>query len=120
MTRLEEILKSFNKSIKLDPYIPLFYTNRGYAYAELGRYDDEIKDYMNAINIDDEFSFAWYNMACYYATPKLIENMPEDDQKAIDCLKKAIAIDKSWKTDAIEDNDFDLIKKNPEFIKLVG
>ena len=117
---MEEILDYLNKSIKLDPYKPLFYANRGYAYAELGRYQDELEDYKKAISIDDEFALAWYNMAGYYATPKENKKAPENEQEAIRCLKKAIDINEYWRTEATEDKDFDLIRTNPEFIKLVS
>ncbi len=121
VTILYEILQLFNKSINLDPYNPLFYTNRGITYSELARYEDAQNDYEKAININDDFSFAWYNMACYYAIPKLRKNVPDGESKrAINCLRKAIKKTTFWKSQAAKDDDFDSIRNDPEFQSLIS
>lgn len=100
--------------------------NRALAYEKLEKYDNALKDYSDALNIDKKFIDAYFNRASLYQqlrqTDKAIKDYgrviklnPKDDiayynrgllyeelgnkEKAIEDFEKAISIDKIWKTE---------------------
>lgn len=64
------------------------------------------------ISIKPKDSGIWYNKSCTYSLKGNVD-------KAIECLRRAIELDFEFKENAKEDIDFDNIRSNPEFRKLV-
>lgn len=54
------------KAIKLNPDLPWAYSQRGYAYAQLGKTDLAMDDLNMAIELDPEFGAAYFNRADLY------------------------------------------------------
>ena len=76
----------FNKAIELDPTEPVFYSNRGAAYAAKGRNDQAISNWTKALEINPKFSSAYYNRGRTFCAMKQYD-------KAIHDLDKALEID---------------------------
>ena len=59
--RLKEALDAFTKAIEINPQFAQAYSNRGFAYSNLGDYNQAIKDYNRAIEINPQDAVAYYN-----------------------------------------------------------
>ena len=59
------------------------YFNRGFAYDKLGLYDQAIKDYSYALEIDPNNVYAYYNRGyLFYISPpppEIMQTQPEAD-----------------------------------------
>jgi Flp pilus assembly protein TadD len=52
---MKKLLKEdFSKAIKLHPYDPEFYRNRGIAYELMGLYDKAQEDFKKAMELEEE------------------------------------------------------------------
>lgn len=111
---LEQALDAAKKAIIINPYSPIIYVNKGYIYSELKEYNKELESYRKALDIDDKYTLAWYNKACYYAA------RADNEQEAINCLKKAIDLNKDIIKYAKDEEDFKSLHNNDEFKALVN
>jgi tetratricopeptide (TPR) repeat protein len=109
----KKALKDYNNSLNLKPDDPDTLVNRSNTYYELGMHKKALKDCNHALKLEPNHVDALYNLACFYA----LENKPDD---AIKYLKKAISKDEECKEEAKTDKDFDNIRNEPSFKKLVG
>ncbi len=113
-----EAIKCYDRAIQLErlPFVAL--VNKGLVHRRL--YTDEkegiregIKCFDEAISIAPNYPRAWYNKACYCA-------FLNDSKKALENLEKAINLAPlKAKELAAEDSDFNLIKEDEEFKKLL-
>jgi len=140
-------LKDYNKTIELDPNRSSAYMDRGNYFAKYDRHAEAIKDYTTAIKLKSEFKsyvkrgFSYfklgklnlahkdYNAAIdfnhqypgeVYYNRALLYVHERNFEKAIQDLSKAIQSDQYDKREAQKETQFDSLKKNPIFIKLVG
>jgi tetratricopeptide (TPR) repeat protein len=60
--------------------------NLGYAYYELGRWDDGRQEYEEALSLNPSYSLSMYNLGLVYYKKGLLD-------ESIDCYKKAIELD---------------------------
>lgn len=60
---LNRALKLTNICIESNPMQVNMYNNRGIIYKNLGKYDEALKDFDYAINIDNNYKQAYYNRA---------------------------------------------------------
>jgi tetratricopeptide (TPR) repeat protein len=98
------------KSVENIPEEESWY-NKGVEFYELGQYDDALKAYKKALEINPGYADAWYNLACVYS---LLDNK----NQGLFNLKKAIEIDESIKEDAKRDEDFENLWFDDDFKKL--
>ena len=110
--RREEAIKAYEKVIEIKPDKHEAWFNKGTHLSKLGRHDEAIKAYEKAIEIKLDKHEAWFNKAC---TLSLMRKADE----AIESLKHAIELKPSKREQAREDTDFDNIKDDPRFRKLV-
>jgi tetratricopeptide (TPR) repeat protein len=111
--RYDQALADFDRVIGLDPDLTMGYIYRGLANYNLGKYDQAIEDYNRGIKLDPEQAVAYYNLARIYS-------LKDNYEKAIHNLGTAIKINPDIKNMAKKENDFDRIREQPEFIKLIG
>ena len=113
LERYNEALTDFNRSLELKPDEPDILNNRGTIYCHLERYDDARADYIRAIEIEPNYISPVYNLACLFS----IWGKTED---ALTYFQKAIDKDEKYREMAKTDKDFDKIRDNPRFKKLLG
>jgi hypothetical protein len=84
----------------------------GGAYLDKGEIDEALSMYNRAIEVAPNFATSYYNVSCLYSLKK-------ERAKAIEYLKKAIALDLRYKEKARVDQDFNSLKEEKEFEELV-
>ncbi|MEH2294426.1 TPR end-of-group domain-containing protein [Nostoc sp.] len=99
--------------LKFKPDYHQAWYNRGYALDKLGRFEEAIASYDQALNFKPDLHQAWYNKACYYALQGNIEQTLENLQKAIN-----ISPDE-WREWAKTNSDFDGIREDERFQALI-
>ncbi len=85
----------------------------GCLYTEMGRYQDGLRADRDMVQMEPDSPNAWYNLACSLS----LTGQPDD---AFAALEKAIALgydDAEWMQD---DDDFEPIKKDPRFARLLA
>jgi tetratricopeptide (TPR) repeat protein len=110
--RLEEAIEAYARAIEIKPDHDLAWNNRGSALYNLGRLEEAIEAYARAIEIKPDHDLAWYNRACYYALQNQIE-------PALENLTQAISLNPKYRERAKTDTDFDQIRENSDFQKLI-
>jgi len=81
--------------------------------SNLGRDEEAIECFDQAIEIDEKYAKAWYNKAC-------LESLRNNKQESIKYLKKAIELDEGYIEKAKLGADFDNICDSDEFKELIG
>ena len=76
----------YTRVIALDSLYTYAYNNRGYAYDELGQYDEAIDDYTKAIELEPDLASLYNNRGETYNDVGLYD-------EALDDLNRAIALD---------------------------
>ncbi len=105
----EKAIEKYDKAIELNPYFMAPRSNKSVCLKRLGKVLEAIDICTEMMSITDTYGDAYYNRACYYSIlGKTVE--------AVYDLQKAINIDKKYKYMAKEDEDFDKIKDNQNFI----
>ena len=112
LERYNEALADFNRSLELRPDDANTLNNRGKAYARLGRYDEALADFNRALELRPDNTDAIYDLACISS----LLSKPED---SIAYLKRAIELDGKSREKAKRDEDFDNIRDDPRFRKLI-
>ena len=87
--KYEEAIEDYNKSIEINPQIPVAYNNRGLAKEALGKYKEALDDYNKAIEIDPQYAVAHNNRG---NAKQALEKYKE----ALDDYNKAIEIDPQY------------------------
>ena len=82
-------------------------------YFRLNRLDEAIQCSDKAIELDPSYANAWYNRSCYMVKKGEIN-------EALKNLEEAIRLDKTYMESAKTDKDFDSIRNDERFKKLIG
>ncbi|QSJ18993.1 tetratricopeptide repeat protein [Nostoc sp. UHCC 0702] len=110
--RNEEAIASWDKTIEIKPdYYDAWY-NQGVVLGKLKRYEEAIASYDEAIKIKTDYHNAWYNKARCYALTQNVD-------LAINNLQQAIKLHPAYKEKAKTDSDFDTIREDERFHKLI-
>jgi tetratricopeptide (TPR) repeat protein len=112
LERYDEALADFNRSLELRPDDADTLSNRGKTYARLGRYDEALADFNRSLELKPDNPDTIYDLACVFS----LEGKTDD---AVAYLEKAISKDKKYREDAKTDKDFDNIREDPRFKKLI-
>ena len=110
--RYDEALTNFNRSLELRPDDPGTLHSRGIVYGKLERYDEALADFNRSIEIKPDNAGPLYDLACLFS----LWGKTDD---ALAYLEKAISKDKKYREDAKTDEDFDNIRDDPRFKKLI-
>lgn len=103
----------FLKILKLKPDMAEAWVHLAFIYRRTESLEKAIETIKKALSIDPDLAIANYNIACYYSQKNLVDT-------AIDCLRKAIGREKSYIELARKDNDFDSIRENEKFKRLIN
>ena len=106
-------INSYEKALKLKLHNYEAWNNRGIALMNLGDYHRAIESYDKALQLKPDNHQAWYNKACCYALQGNLEI-------ALENLQKAISIDATCQKMAAIDSDFDSIRHEERFQKLLN
>ena len=95
------------------PAHPAVVESLGCLYTEMGRYQDGLRADRDMVRMEPDSPNAWYNLACSLS----LTGQPDD---AFAALEKAIALgydDAEWMQD---DDDFEPIKQDPRFARILA
>ena len=112
LERYDEALADFNRSLELRPDDPATLKNRGGAYAHLERYDEALADFNRSLKLRPDDPNTFFDLACLFSL------MGRTDESLAN-LEKAIRLDKKNQEKAKTDKDFDNIRDDPRFKKLI-
>ena len=112
LERYEEALADHNRSLELRPDDPNTLTNRGITYSHLERYEEALADFNRSLELGPDDPNTLYNLACLFS----LRGKPDD---ALAYLEKVIKDDEKYLEMAKTDKDFDNIRDDPRFKKLI-
>jgi tetratricopeptide (TPR) repeat protein len=112
LKRLNEALVAYDKGISLAPNTADFRNMKGTALSRMGRYDDALKAFDTALELDSKLAGAVYNRACVFS-------LRGEKAKALTELKAAIGMNADFKQMAPRDEDFKSLWDDPDFKALV-
>lgn len=110
--RYEEALEAAEKAIEIKPDNANAWSNKSGVLYCLRRYEEAVKASNKAIEIKPKQAILWYNHACVYSIKR-------EKETVLHSLKKAIEIDVSFKEKAINDKDFEWLRDDEDFQKVV-
>ncbi len=111
--RYDDALADYGRSMELRPDDPATLANRGITYAKMERYDEALADLNRSKGLEPDDVNTFYNLACLFS----LWGKTDD---ALAYLKKAIGKAKEYREVARTDKDFDNIRDDPGFTKLLG
>lgn len=62
----KEAVRQISRAIAINPKVPLFYSNLGNAYRDLGLFDDAEKSYLTSLQLSPHFTDAMINLSALY------------------------------------------------------
>ncbi|WP_268542157.1 tetratricopeptide repeat protein [Candidatus Nitrosotenuis cloacae] len=110
--RYNEAITSYDSALRIEPENALAQVNKGLALHYLERYDDAILCYDKILESKPSNSIALYNKASSLIRQNRID-------VGFETLQKAIDVDFSCKYKARHDIDFEAVRKNNDFKRLV-
>lgn len=117
---IERSFKEFEQAIAIDDRDYRIYETWGFAIAALFRIrkdktllEGAIEKYQKSLELNPVSSNAHYNIAC-------ILSLKGQKEKMLSALKRAISLDSKYKKMALEDEDFEAYKKDPDFLAIVN
>jgi len=110
---LGDALKSFDASLRLDRRNPAALKGRGVALAELGKHAEAIGAFMRARRAEPENPEVLYCLSRLYAATAKKE-------QALRELSHSIRLDGRYRETALKDRDFEPLRRDAEFQRLVG
>jgi len=113
LRRYEDAADAFKKAVEINPQDNEVYYYLGAALTELKKYDDAIKAYSKALNQNISEGELYYNIGAVYALMK-------KQDIAIDNLRKAISMNPSIREEIYQNNVFDYMKVNSDFVALIS
>jgi len=144
--KLEDAIRSFDLSLRIDPNYVDAWIKKGYAHFHLGEYTVAISSYDKALDIDLNNAEAWnLKGLAYYKTrnydeairacDKAVDINPNDAMSwynkacylaligkvddAMEALKRSIEIDISFAKKAVRDRDFDNARAEEGFMRII-
>jgi len=119
-----DVIEALDQSIALNPFDPSAYITKGYRLSLVREYSnlqgeekqnseyEELAAYEQALALDSKYTLGFYNTACWHVEKNNID-------LAIKNLKRAIDLNPDIKEMAKKEKDFDSIRQNGEFTKLL-
>lgn len=102
----------YNKALEIDPNNAEAWNMLALAYYGEKNYQKALDAVERAIDIDPNNGMAWYNRACYLS----LTNRTDD---ALSALKRAIEIDIDYAKKAVRDRDFDNVRGEITFKRII-
>ncbi|WP_448598176.1 tetratricopeptide repeat protein [Thermoleptolyngbya sp.] len=111
--RYEEAIVYYDQALKIEPDKDVAWFNRGISLKNLGRYEEAIASYQKSLAFLPDDAWAYYNIARCYALMGEVE-------RAVEMLERAIDLDEQYREEAKTDADFDGIREDERFGKVIG
>lgn len=105
--------KMFEKMAKENSNMKEAWVGKGYALLKLDKNKEAIESFNKALEIDPKNVVALYNKACSLSKLKR-------KKEALEILRELSLIDRGMAEQAKKDKDFENIKDDPNFIKLMA
>ncbi|MCX5855918.1 MAG: tetratricopeptide repeat protein [Deltaproteobacteria bacterium] len=113
LNKLNDAQKALEKSIEIDPTYALSYYDLGVMFSQIkGRENEAIKFFKRAISLGEDSHHPHYALACLYS-------LKNKRRFALDHLGKAIQRGYKDREHIDHDPDFDSLRDEPEFQKLI-
>ncbi len=112
LERYDDALADNNRALELRPDDPLAFNSLGATHAKLKRYDDALADFNRSLELRPDHPATLYDLACLFSLWRKTDD-------ALTYLEKAIKGDEKYREDAKTDEDFDNIRDDPRFKKLM-
>ena len=110
--KYEEALADYNRALELSPDRPDTFDNRGVTYTNMGKYKEAFADFNRALELRPDNPNTLYNLACFFS-------LQGKTDEAFSYLQKAIDKDKKYLKMVKTDEDFNTIREDPRFKKLI-
>ena len=110
--RMDDAEREALVALEMEPTNPVAHYNHGVILDVLGRADDARKEYETVVGLDPTLPAPYYNLACGYAREDRIA-------EALENLATAIRRDEAFREEAEKDPDFDRIRTDPGFVRLL-
>jgi len=98
-------ISAYQRAIIMDPQNPLYRVNLGGVYYSLGKYDEAVKFFEQAIGLKSDWSNAYYNLAWAYFQNKEYDKAATAMQNVVNLVDKKIT-PKDWEKVNKELEDF--------------
>lgn len=105
-------MESYNKVHEIDVTNSEAWNLKGLIYYRQKNYEKALECVEKSIEINPTDGMSWYNKACYHS---LLNNIPE----AIEALKRSIEIDVKNAKKAVRDKDFENVKADEGYRRIV-
>ncbi len=105
-------ISCYDKALAVDVNNAEAWNLKGLAYYKMKNHDKSIECADKAIDINPNDGMAWYNKACYLS----LANRHDD---SLDALKRAIEIDIAYAKKAVKDRDFDSVRGEVTFRRII-
>ncbi len=112
MNDLAGAMESYNKVHEIDVTNAEAWNLKGLIYYRQKNYDKALDCVEKAIDSNPTDGMSWYNKACYHS---LLNHIPE----SIEALKRSIEIDVKNAKKAVKDKDFENIKADEGYRRIV-
>lgn len=105
-------MESYNKVHEIDVTNSEAWNLKGLIYYRQKNYEKALECVEKSIEINPTDGMSWYNKACYHS---LLNNIPE----SIESLKRSIEIDVKNAKKAVRDKDFENVKADEGYRRIV-
>jgi tetratricopeptide (TPR) repeat protein len=110
--KYKEVIFQANEFLKIEPNNSYAYIWKAYSTFKLGKNEEGINLGITAVKLFPDEANAYYNLACIYS-------LNQNKSLALKNLKKSIELSSKSIKRAISDKDFDFIRNDKEFKKLI-
>ena len=104
--------EAYDKVLQIDVTNPDAWNLKGLIHYETKNYEKALESVEKALDSDPTDGMAWYNKGCYLS---ILNHIPE----AIEALKRSIEIDVKNAKRAVKDRDFENVKVDEGFRRIV-
>jgi len=104
--------EAYDKVLQIDVTNPDAWNLKGLIHYETKNYEKALESVEKALDSDPTDGMAWYNKGCYLS---ILNHIPE----AIESLKRSIEIDVKNAKRAVKDRDFENVKVDEGFRRIV-
>ncbi len=112
LDRYREALKPLEIAASLKPSDTRVALALGWCYKRTNRLAQAIDSLQRALRTHTDEPLLHYNLACYWS-------LAGNSAKALDALSTALDLDPDLRSLIVEETDFDHLRGNPEFDRLV-
>ena len=107
-----QAISCYDKALEIDVNNAEAWNMKGLAYYRMKNYAKAIESCEKAIDVNPNDGMAWYNRACYLSLLNKVND-------SLDALKRAIEIDIAYAKKAVKDRDFENVRAEVAFRRII-